>query len=245
MIQEVCKEHKFGETEYSDTSGKKLTWLQCLKCGAMKVPEPNATMITEKPIESNVPPTEPKEKFLNENEFLDLTGLDEKDKSNFINDITLHCSRELLKGFLSCGLENYIEQMIENEVDGKEYILSFQTKESFVKRFQSVPPTEESKRQDLVQDFKELNKYIDNIYDYYIRNNGKDAGHLWIAFSDKFNAFRNKILSMPTEESDAVAFAEWICKENYEGKHDRWMNKQNHNFFTTQELYQEYKKQTQ
>jgi hypothetical protein len=45
--------------------------------------------------------------------------------------------------------------------------------------------------EEVEQDFKELNLYIDDLS----YNNRKDAGHLWIAFNDKFNAFKNRILA--------------------------------------------------
>lgn len=46
---------------------------------------------------------------------------------------------------------------------------------------------------DLTQDFKELNHYFDAL-----SQPQKDAGNLWIAFTDKFRAFENKVLSMYT-----------------------------------------------
>lgn len=48
---------------------------------------------------------------------------------------------------------------------------------------------------DIEQEFKELNIYINDIWDYYVNNNGKDAGHLMIAFMDKWNAFQKRIIN--------------------------------------------------
>lgn len=46
----------------------------------------------------------------------------------------------------------------------------------------------------LEQDFKEINVYLNDLY-HNMTHNVKDAGHLWIAFTDKFNAFREKVLA--------------------------------------------------
>lgn len=46
----------------------------------------------------------------------------------------------------------------------------------------------------LEQDFKEINIYLDDLYKQ-MTSGEKDAGHLWIAFTDKFNAFEKKVLS--------------------------------------------------
>ena len=70
---------------------------------------------------------------------------------------------------------------------------------------------------EIEQEFKELNLYLDDLYNH----KQMDAGNLWIQFSDKFNAFRTKIiaalshaeqekkieeLETPTEKSDMELF---------------------------------------
>jgi len=50
------------------------------------------------------------------------------------------------------------------------------------------------KAADIEQDFKQLNIYLTDIYEHSVRQI-KDAGNLWIQFSDKFNAFQKKILA--------------------------------------------------
>lgn len=72
---------------------------------------------------------------IGENEYLDLTVLNENDKAEFIKQIAGSCAKELLKTFLGFGLNNFIEIMVTNDTDKKEYILTFQTKEQFEKRF--------------------------------------------------------------------------------------------------------------
>src|SRR5687768_6696662 len=49
---------------------------------------------------------------------------------------------------------------------------------------------------DIQQEFKELNAYFNDLYHHGV-NQVKDAGQLWIEFTDKFNAFKRKLLSQP------------------------------------------------
>lgn len=63
----------------------------------------------------------------------------------------------------------------------------------------SAPPltskeTDSEVWEEIEQDFKELNIYIDDLYRNGV-NQVKDAGNLWIQFSDKFRAFETKIKS--------------------------------------------------
>ena len=83
---------------------------------------------------------------LKNNEYLDLTtaNLSEEDKANFIKEVAFGCGTELLKTFLGFALKTHIEQMITNDVDGKEYVLTFQTYEMFLKRFLPLQPEEKT-----------------------------------------------------------------------------------------------------
>lgn len=69
--------------------------------------------------------------------------------------------------------------------------------------------------EEIKQEFKELSIYLDDIYCQHL-NNTKDAGHLWIAFIDKFNAFKNKLLQpstpAPVNFSEAESAAEILNK---------------------------------
>lgn len=56
------------------------------------------------------------------------------------------------------------------------------------------PPVAGYSREQIIQELKELSKYLDDL----CLQTEKDAGHLWIAFTDKFNAFKKNILSSPT-----------------------------------------------
>jgi hypothetical protein len=49
--------------------------------------------------------------------------------------------------------------------------------------------------EEIKQCFKELDIYVDDIYDYYINHKGKDSGNLWVQFSDKFSAFKKQTLA--------------------------------------------------
>lgn len=86
---------------------------------------------------------EVKEDVLNlkDDEYLDFSKMQISDevKKEFINMVTASCSKELLKAFFSCGLKTHIEQMIVDGVSGKEFVLSFQTLETFQSRLK-VPP---------------------------------------------------------------------------------------------------------
>lgn len=69
--------------------------------------------------------------------------------------------------------------------------------------------------EEIKQEFKELSIYLDDIYFQHV-NNTKDAGHLWIAFTDKFNAFKKKLLSLPApvEGEEHKSFSEWVNSYN-------------------------------
>jgi hypothetical protein len=78
--------------------------------------------------------------------------------------------------------------------------------------------------EDFEQDFKELSIYLD-----VLCKNGhdvKDAGHTWIAFTDKFANFRKRILaavnqpspSISDEEIEAIGFTEWVTENGWEYK---------------------------
>lgn len=73
------------------------------------------------------------EKFLKEvHPFKDLP---DEQKSALINKTAGECCEILMNLMYSCGIENFIEQMVTNEYDGKEFVLSFQTYHEFKKRF--------------------------------------------------------------------------------------------------------------
>ena len=65
----------------------------------------------------------------------DLKKIPVEKKEEIIKSIVDPCTKMLLYVFLSLGLDNFIEQMVINQTDNKEYILTFQTKECFQKRF--------------------------------------------------------------------------------------------------------------
>lgn len=104
------------------------------------------------------------------------------------------------------------------------------------------------------QDFKELNRYLDILCQR--GHNVKDSGHLWIEFTDKFNAFRKRVLAAASTVSeageDAIGFVEWIDKEEWlrmlpENTWVKSMEKADdvdaENYNTTEQLYQLYRKQ--
>lgn len=85
-------------------------------------------------------------------------------------------------------------------------VCSMEELQSHVSHFNSIeeiqfarPIPQSSLKEEIEQNFKELSLYLDDLC-----LNGhevKDAGHLWIAFTDKFNAFKKKILSSLTPKS--------------------------------------------
>lgn len=60
----------------------------------------------------------------------------------------------------------------------------------------------------IVQEFKELNIYLDDIYQQGATGEPKDAGNLWIAFTDKFNAFKKRLLAGAGGVSEGEAVKE-------------------------------------
>ena len=93
--------------------------------------------------------------------------------------------------------------------------------------------------QEFEQEFKELNIYLDDIYDYYTRRKGKDVGNLWIQFSDKFSAFKERLVNerkdkLPLEWSPVESEKKWqeeqfkILFPNIENDQPDW---QRLNFF--------------
>lgn len=57
---------------------------------------------------------------------------------------------------------------------------------------QSSLKEKEELRNEIDQDFKELNIYFDDLYHHAVIQ-VKDCGQLWIEFSDKFRAFEKRI----------------------------------------------------
>lgn len=103
---------------------------------------------------------------IGENEFLNLSKLDDATKEEFIKEVAGSCAKELLKTFLGFALSNYIEIMIVNDVDKKEYILTFQTKDRFLKRFKEF-----SEPIDKVSDAVDFGRWIiNNEWEIYSSN---------------------------------------------------------------------------
>lgn len=67
-----------------------------------------------------------------------------------------------------------------------------------------LPPSIE----ELNQEFKELNIYLKDLYHQMV-NQEKDAGNLWIQFTDKFNAYQKKVVAkLPSIEELAQKLRE-------------------------------------
>ncbi len=128
-------------------------------------------------------------------------------------------------------------------------------KELFEKEKQQSEPLPDS---DFEQDFKELNHFLNILCQR--GHNVKDSGHLWIEFTDKFNAFKKRVLaaastvSEGTTDEDAIGFVEWIDKEEWlrmlpENTWVKGMEKADNvdaeNYYTTEQLYQLYKQSKQ
>ncbi len=60
--------------------------------------------------------------------------LSKEEKQKFIQDVMQPVLAATMNIFLTCGIENYIELMAINDATKQEYILTFQTKESYEKR---------------------------------------------------------------------------------------------------------------
>lgn len=80
--------------------------------------------------------------------------------------------------------------------------------------------------QEYAQDFKELSLYLDDIYKQ-MTSGDKDAGNLWIQFTDKFNAFRKKVIAgvnstnhVPGEKKEGLTAEQ--CLNNRDINIDRW-----------------------
>jgi hypothetical protein len=56
------------------------------------------------------------------------------------------------------------------------------------------------------QDFKELNKYLDDLS----TQTTKDAGHLWTAFSDKFRVFQKRVIKSHKSQEDLY---QWVLQQ--------------------------------
>lgn len=82
-------------------------------------------------------------KEANEDRYYDLTDLSQEEKAEFLRQVGIGCSKALLKTFLSLGLKSHIHQMIKN--DGVEYVMRFDTLESFNKQFPTTKGSEMSK----------------------------------------------------------------------------------------------------
>lgn len=108
-----------------------------------------------------------------ENEYLDLTdltALNENDKREFIQQVCTSCAKELLKTFLGFKLNDLIEIVFANDNDKKKYVLTFQTKEQFEKRFFVNERKDSSEAIEILKELVFLKKSKDL--------NGKDSVYL-------------------------------------------------------------------
>ncbi len=65
---------------------------------------------------------------------------------------------------------------------------------------ESKPQSEPLPDSNFEQDFKELSRYLDILCQR--GHNVKDSGHLWIEFTDKFNAFEKRVLAAASTVSE-------------------------------------------
>lgn len=94
------------------------------------------------------------------------------------------------------------------------------------------------------QELKELNLYLDALS----VQTEKDAGSLWTHFTDKFEAFKKRLLSesaaLPEEGDDAILFAEFLNKNHmaFDG-FGGWVGKINTNHYgsSSKQLYSLFK----
>lgn len=127
------------------------------------------------------------------------------------------------EGFLSDDLIKRLWQIKDSPtlnnmnatIEKEEYRLFTDTNPTTV----PIIEQQQGSRNELVQDFKELNVYFTDLYRQGV-NQVKDAGHLWIAFSDKFNAFERKIsrlaaLSDAQTDAPNFQFTQWVTNYGY------------------------------
>jgi hypothetical protein len=132
-----------------------------------------------------------------------------EEKEAYIKVVQMAAGESLMNTFYACGLKWGIETMFINEVNGDEFILTFKTVEEWKKHTsmlnqgeapertasQQVPDQGVAADPQITQDFKELNISLDGL----CLQRGKDAGHSWIEFSDKFRAFEKRVLALSSE----------------------------------------------
>lgn len=120
----------------------------------------------------------------------------------------------------------------------------------------------------LEQDFKEINVYLNDLY-HNMTHDVKDAGHLWIAFTDKFNAFRERVLAgaayvkggeekgLTKEEiaqicemadndyaaQESITFLEWVGKEGWKWSelNTRWFKYGSDDYLNETQLHEKFK----
>jgi len=115
--------------------------------------------------------------------------------------------------------------------------INFHTQQS------KAPPIEED---ELVQDFKELNLYLDNLS----TQTEKDAGNLWIQFSDKFRHFEIKVKAALLNRSNGLDEVESVLKylkendykpfKHEKSKIDGWLQGGSGISISTKELAEQY-----
>lgn len=129
-----------------------------------------------------------------ENEYLDLTkaNLTEEAKAQFIKEVAGNCCKDLLKTFLSFALETHIEQMVTNDVDGKKYVLSFQTEEMFLKRFAPLSQQQgkEGGVSEILYHLREVVFAANRMRDNYAEGDDKVKRSLWTDLHTKADAAR-------------------------------------------------------
>lgn len=65
--------------------------------------------------------------------------------------------------------------------------------------------------EDIATEFKELRVYLEDIYKQGATGLPKDAGNLWIQFSDKLNAFEKKLIkTLPAKQEKKVKIAGYV-----------------------------------
>lgn len=130
-------------------------------------------------------------------------------------------------------------------VGDKDKFLDEGGKESDVLKILKQGKVSHISAEEVSQKIKELSTYIDDIYNYYTINKGKDAGNLWIQFSDKFITLQKRLAnaSIVNERkdnvgSDAIQFADWFRHSKYGvNSMGDWINYDTYEKSTTEELY--------